>query len=71
MATYSSILAWGIPWSEEPAGYGLWGRKESDMTEVTEHTACSENLDDSLGRLFKLCFTCTDFLSPLCLLVEL
>ena len=33
MATHSSILAWRIPWTEEPgrlAGYSLWGRKESD-----------------------------------------
>ena len=37
MSTHSSILACGIPWSEEPAGYGLWGRKESDRTEVSEH----------------------------------
>ena len=34
MATYSSILAWTIQWTEEPgAGYSPWGRKESDMTE--------------------------------------
>ena len=32
MATYSSILAWKIPWTEEP-GYSPWGRKELDMTE--------------------------------------
>ena len=32
MATYSSILAWRIPWTEEP-DYSLWGCKESDMTE--------------------------------------
>ena len=32
MATHSSILAWKIPWTEEP-GYSLWSRKESDMTE--------------------------------------
>ena len=31
MATHSSILAWRIPWTEEPGG--LWGRKESDTTE--------------------------------------
>ena len=31
MATYSSILAWKIPWMEEPGG--LWGGKESDTTE--------------------------------------
>ena len=33
MATHSSILAWGIPWTEEPGGYSPWGHKESDMTE--------------------------------------
>ena len=31
MATHSSILAWKIPWTEELGGYGLRGRKESDM----------------------------------------
>jgi len=31
-ATHSSILAWRIPWTEEP-GYSPWGCKESDMTE--------------------------------------
>ena len=33
MATHSSTLAWRIPWIEEPVGYSLWGRKESDTTE--------------------------------------
>ena len=33
MATHSSILAWKIPWTEEPVDYSPWGRKESDMTE--------------------------------------
>ena len=32
MATHSSILAWKIPWTEEPVGYSPWGRKELDMT---------------------------------------
>ena len=31
MATHSSILAGKILWTEEPAGYSSWGRKESDM----------------------------------------
>ena len=35
IATYSSILAWRIPWAEETVGYSPWGRKESDTTEVT------------------------------------
>ena len=34
IATHSSILAWRIPWTEEPGGLQCpWGRKESDMTE--------------------------------------
>ena len=35
MATRSSILAWRIPWTEEPGGLRPWGRKASDKTEVT------------------------------------
>ena len=33
MATHSGILAWEIPWTEEPGGYSPWGRKELAMTE--------------------------------------
>ena len=33
MATYSSILAWKIPWTEEPRGLQSWGYKEPDTTE--------------------------------------
>ena len=33
MATHSSILAWEIPWTEEPGGLQVHGvTKESDMT---------------------------------------
>ena len=32
-ATHSSIIAWRIPWTEEPGGLQLLGSKESDMTE--------------------------------------
>ena len=37
MATYSSNLAWKIPWMEEPTVHGVpkspWGHKESDTTD--------------------------------------
>ena len=33
MATHFSILAWKIPWTEEPGGLQSKGCKESDMTE--------------------------------------
>ena len=32
MATHSSILAWGITWSEEPGGLQSMGSKESAPT---------------------------------------
>ena len=33
MATHSSILAWRIPWTEEPNGLQSMGHEELDMTE--------------------------------------
>ena len=33
MATHSSILAWRIPWTEEPSGLQSMGSQELDMAE--------------------------------------
>ena len=33
MAAHCSILAWRIPWTEEPGGLQPMGRKELDTTE--------------------------------------
>ena len=42
MATHSSLLAWKIPWTEEPGGlYNPWSHKESD---ITEHTCMDEGI---------------------------
>ena len=40
MATYSSILAWRIPWTEETGGLSFSAHRiaEWDTTEVPEHT---------------------------------
>ena len=35
MATHSSVLAWRIPGTGDLVGCRLWGRTESDTTEVT------------------------------------
>jgi len=35
MATHSSILAWRIPWTEEPGGLQPMGLKKLNMTEAT------------------------------------
>ena len=39
MATHSSILAWEIPWTEEPGGVQSIDNKESDTTKLTEHSS--------------------------------
>ena len=33
IATHSSVLAWRIPWTEEPSGLQSMGLKELDTTE--------------------------------------
>ena len=38
MATHSSILAWRIPWTEEPGGLQPTGSQELDTTE--RHCVC-------------------------------
>ena len=43
MATHSSILAWKIPWTEEPGGLQSMGCRELGMTEqLTERN--TENI---------------------------
>ena len=34
-ATHSRVLAWEIPWTEEPAGYSPWGQSQ---TQLKTHT---------------------------------
>ena len=38
MTTHSSILAWRIPWSEEPGGLQSVGSQRVGHNLVTEHT---------------------------------
>ena len=38
MATHSSILAWSIPWTEQPGGLQSMGSQESDTTGRVTHT---------------------------------
>ena len=41
MTTHSSILAWRIPWTEEPGGLQSMGSKESDRPKRLSMHACS------------------------------
>ena len=52
MATHSSLLAWRIPWTEEPGGYSPWGPKEPNMTERLN----SKNFASSLHLTHAGCF---------------
>ena len=37
MATHSSVLAWRIPWTEEPGSLQFMGSQESDTTQLLKH----------------------------------
>ena len=59
MATHSSILAWRIPWTEEPGGLQSMGRKELDTTaQLSSHMhACTTllNLLIKSNNLLEFC----------------
>ena len=41
MGTHSRILAWKIPWTEEPGRLQSMGSQELDMTEqISTHNTC-------------------------------
>ena len=53
MVTHSSILAWRIPWTEDPGRLQSIGHKESDTTEATStHTYAKVTLSPPMGRNF-------------------
>ena len=69
MATHSSILAWAIPWMEEPGGlYSPWDGKRVGRDLVTKHFATYHNCLTSLFHsvtdtclhvdMLKFCFLC-------------
>ena len=46
MVTHPSILAWRVPWREEPSRlHSPWGRKESDTAEQPSNQACKVSLN--------------------------
>ena len=53
MATHSSILAWRIPWAEEPGR--SWGRIELNTTERLTLSQIHPLSVQSLGRYLTLC----------------
>ena len=58
MAMHPSILAWEIPWAEEPGDYSPWGCRESDTTGYAHrHIRFSSTNDRCLhfGFLFAFC----------------
>ena len=50
MATHFSILAWRIPWTEEPGGLQSMGHKESDNAKRLTHSL-SEGQDLEIQNL--------------------
>ena len=47
LTTHSSILAWEIPWMEEPGGLQSMGPQEEDTTEQLTHT-CKVHISNEI-----------------------
>ena len=56
MATHTSLLAWRIPWTEEPGWYSPWDHKESDtrLTHTREQTTFCFSIHVDTGWLLPL-----------------
>ena len=58
IATFFSIPAWRIPWTEEPGRLSPWCCKESDTTELAQtHIASIDSLNNS-----PTCFSVVTFI---------
>ena len=51
MATHSSVLAYKIPWTEEPVSYSPWGYKELDTIEHIPRTLNLSKVDADIKEL--------------------
>ena len=59
MATHSSILAWRIPWTEEPGGLQSTGSQRVSQTRLSTHThvgpvCCDMRLKCKIAACFAL-----------------
>ena len=62
MATHFSVLAWEVPWTEEPGGLPSMGSQELDMTEWLNSkrcvwhwsTAAMKKTDELMGEVWQL-----------------
>ena len=72
IATHSSILAWEIPWKEEPDGLQSMGSQESNttQTQLDHHHLLCEYLRHLLGVIILLFPSLLFFLIWLCSLTD-
>ena len=52
MATHSSILAWRIPWTEEPGGLQSMGSQRVGQDCVTKHSTSTYYLFEIASEMF-------------------
>ena len=65
MATYSSVLAWRIPWREEPGGLVSMGHRESERNEANQHAGM--NTERILINISKMIYKYRHYITELCL----
>ena len=66
MATHSSILAWEIPWTEEPGGLQSKGSKRVGHDRVTKHRNTKQILFSLLWKSHGVCRSFSHLCSMWC-----
>ena len=55
MVIHSSILAWRIPWTEEPGGLQSTELQRAGLSEVTEHACMNPPMPTALPNSISSC----------------
>ena len=50
MTTHYSILAWDIPWTEEPGGLQPWGHKEIDTRQQRDSNNNNIKIQNAINK---------------------
>ena len=50
MTTHYSILAWDIPWTEEPGGLQPWGHKEIDTRQQRDNNNNNIKIQNAVNK---------------------
>ena len=71
MATHSSILAWRIPWTEEPGGQSMGSQTTEQLSFIHFPRAAGKVRGSGFSLFLLVCFSSADKMTPQFVFVNL